>query len=129
MPILESGTDRSVIRRILRTIAKALFHRGGNSGEPFHSRVKRAGSRGCARTEPRGTKAVRQRMAEEVARLERLDAERERRGDSRFGMTTEDRIIWRELIDLELQEIDDRVRGMGGAAGGSEGGTHERDDT
>jgi hypothetical protein len=60
-------------------------------------------------TEMRRMQTTRHRLAEAVARLERLDAERERRGDSRFGQTTENRIIWGELIELELQEIDEQV--------------------
>jgi hypothetical protein len=56
------------------------------------------------------TQTAEQRLPEEVACLERLDAERKRLGDSRFGMTTENRIVWGELIELELQEIDEQVR-------------------
>lgn len=60
--------------------------------------------------------AIRQRLAAEKACLEDLDTERKRRHDSGFGMTTEDRVIWRELLDLELQEIDEQVS-RGSAAG------------
>jgi len=49
------------------------------------------------------------RLAEEKACLEHLDAEREYRGDVDFGKTTEERIVWKELLDLELQEIDELV--------------------
>jgi len=56
-----------------------------------------------------GASAVRQRLAEEKARLEDLDAERACRGDSAFGKATEERIIWGELLDLELQDIDEQV--------------------
>ena len=52
---------------------------------------------------------IRQRLAAEKAGLEQLDAERERRGDSRFGRAAEDRIVWNELLDLELQDIDEHV--------------------
>ena len=52
---------------------------------------------------------IRQRLAAEKAGLEELDAERERRGDSRFGKAAEDRIVWNELLDLELQDIDEHV--------------------
>ena len=60
--------------------------------------------------------AARERLAEAVARLERLDTERERRGDSGFGRTAESRIIWGELIELELQEIDEQVSRICGAS-------------
>jgi len=84
--------------------------------------------------------AIRQRMAEEKAWLEHLDTERERRGDSGFGKTTEDRIVWGELLELELQDIDEQVNRIRGAAGRRpgksmetnlhlrEGGSHERND-
>jgi hypothetical protein len=62
-----------------------------------------------AETEMERMQTARRRLAEAVARLERLDVERERRSDSRFGKTAENRIIWGELIELELQEIDEQV--------------------
>ena len=58
-----------------------------------------------------------QRLAEEKACLEHLDAERAYRGDSGFGKATEDRIVWRELLDLELQDIDEQVTRICQAAG------------
>jgi len=64
---------------------------------------------------------VRQRLAEEKARLERLDAERERRGDPGFGRTAEERIVWFELIELELQDIDEQVSRISHAASGAKG--------
>jgi len=51
-----------------------------------------------------------QRLSEEKACLEHLDAERAYRRDSGFGKTTEDRVVWGELLDLELQDIDEQVR-------------------
>lgn len=60
--------------------------------------------------------AIRQRLAAGKTCLEDLDTERKRRHDSGFGATTEDRVIWRELLDLELQEIDEQVS-RGSAAG------------
>jgi hypothetical protein len=52
--------------------------------------------------------AIRQRLAEEKVCLDSLDSERKRRGDSSFGRATEDRVIWRELLELELQAIDEK---------------------
>ena len=63
------------------------------------------------------TGALWQRLSEEKARLEDLDAERERRSDLGFGRAIEDRVIWRELLDLELQEIDEHVSRICSAAG------------
>jgi hypothetical protein len=52
---------------------------------------------------------IRRRLAEQKARLDSLAAQRERRGDSGFGMSTEERIVWAELLELELQDIDEQV--------------------
>jgi len=76
-----------------------------------------AGDPGNARTEPWRMQASRRRLAEAVACLERLDGERERLGDSRYGKTTENRIIWGELVELELQEIDEHMRRICSSAG------------
>jgi hypothetical protein len=64
--------------------------------------------------------AIGQRLAEENARIESLEAERERLHDSRFAKTIEQRIIWSELLELELQDIDEQIR--------SKGGHYERND-
>jgi hypothetical protein len=136
MPILEWKADQSAIRRILRAISDVLPRRGRTSAGKVHPEVEPSG-RGHAKTEPWRT--TRQRLTEAVARLERVEAERERRGDSRFGKTTENRIVWGELIELELQEIDEQVSRICGAAGRSpqapmrsnlrEGGPHEPDES
>ena len=47
------------------------------------------------------------RLTDEKAQLELLDAERARRRSAMFGKAVEDRIIWGELLDLELQNIDE----------------------
>lgn len=55
------------------------------------------------------------RLVDGKSRIEELDAERKMRRDPGFAQAAEDRIVWRELLDLELQEIDDRVaRSRGG---------------
>jgi ABC-type phosphonate transport system ATPase subunit len=61
------------------------------------------------KAEPYPLDTTRRRLIEGAACLERLDAERERRGDSHFGKTTEDRVVWGQLIELELQEIDEQL--------------------
>ena len=108
MPILEPKAQQSAMWRILRAIRDSLFRRRRTSANKAHPGVQRPYA--CdAETEMKRMQTARQRLAEAVARLERLDAERERRSDSRFGRTTESRIIWGELIELELQEIDEQV--------------------
>lgn len=139
MPILELKADQSAIRRILRTLSDALFRCGRISADKLLPGVDRPSVRSKTQAEPWRTRTTRQRLAEAVARLERLDAERERRRDSRLGKTTENRIVWSELIELELQEIDEQVSRICDAAGRGpqapmqsklrEGGPHERDDS
>ena len=107
------------------------------SADKLHPGVNGPVTSDRAENEPCHTKTSRQRLAEAVGRLERLDAERERRGNPRFGKTAEARIIWGELIELELQEIDEQVGRICAATGWKprapvnlrEGGAHERDDS
>jgi hypothetical protein len=49
------------------------------------------------------------RLAHGALLLQHIDVERKLRGDSSLGKATEDRIIWRELFDLELQEVDEQI--------------------
>lgn len=58
-----------------------------------------------------------QRLAEEKACLDHLAAEREYRRDAGYGKTTEHRVIWTELLELELQMIDEQVNRI--SAGGA----------
>jgi hypothetical protein len=53
--------------------------------------------------------AIGQRLADENVALAKLDAERARRHDSHLGTVTEQRIVWGELLELELQDIDEQV--------------------
>ncbi len=125
---------------LMALIADSLFRHKVVSADPALPASE--GPRGGAantKAEPCPAKPVRRRLAKGKAALEHLEAERERRGDPRFGQTTEDRIVWNELIELELQEIDEQVSRICGAAGQSpraaspsnlrEGGSHERNDT
>ena len=50
-----------------------------------------------------------ERLAKAVAYLERLDVERFSHGNPNLGKSVEERIIWRELLDLELQEFDEQI--------------------
>jgi len=41
--------------------------------------------------------------------LEEIQLARNLRGDLLYGKAVEERIVWRELLDLELQDADDQV--------------------
>ena len=55
------------------------------------------------------TSVVYERLAKAAAYLEGLDEERAAGGDPNLGKAIEKRIIWRELLDLELQEFDQEI--------------------
>lgn len=59
---------------------------------------------------------VETRLAQAKASLDYLDLERSRRADPEFGRLLEDQIIWRELLELEFQEAEDRIAQMCDAA-------------
>jgi hypothetical protein len=67
---------------------------------------------------PAPNRSVHQRLSQAFWRLESIDAVRNRRGDSHFGRATESSIIWRELLDLELQDIDEQIDRISATAGG-----------
>ncbi len=52
---------------------------------------------------------LQERLAKAAAYLERLDVERISHGDPNLGKSIEERIIWRELLDLELQAFDEEI--------------------
>jgi hypothetical protein len=56
---------------------------------------------------PRGATA--RRLASEVALLDSLDQDRKRFNDPAFGKIVEESIVWRELLDLQMQEIDEHI--------------------
>lgn len=57
------------------------------------------------------------RLALAFSRLEDLQLIRSRAGDPLFGKSSEERIIWRELLELELQEVDEQIERITAAAG------------
>lgn len=57
-----------------------------------------------------------QRLVEEYAMLSRLEVERVERGEPNFGKAIEERILWRELLELELQDVDEQIERIAGAA-------------
>lgn len=62
------------------------------------------------------------RLAQEKASLDQLDLQRDSRHDTGFEKMTEQKIIWNELLDLELQDIDEQISRI------CQGGQHECDD-
>jgi len=108
MPILELNRKESVIRKFLRWISTRV-RASAATAEALPVGVCEpppcAGNESCAGCDD----AVRERLAAEVAALEQLDSERARYHDFRLGKLAEDRIVWGELIDLELQDIDEQV--------------------
>ena len=107
---------------VLAYLLVAFLHDGPRScqltsgvARPPATQVQRRGESGDSGK--RYPCSVGQRLAEEHLVLERLCAERERLHDSRFGSATEQRIIWGELLELELQDIDEQMSRIRGAAG------------
>jgi hypothetical protein len=76
----------------------ALLLEGVLSPERRRTVVSKSGGDGCA--------AIRKRLAEGNARLERIARERDRKGDPNLDRAAEDRIVWRELLELELQDLE-----------------------
>ena len=63
-----------------------------------------------------GIATVRERLAGAKACLDYLDLERRRRADPEFGKRTEDQIVWRELLELGLQDAEERITRLCDAA-------------
>lgn len=104
-----------VVGVLIAVIADSVFPSTREpTGQPQVS--GRTLSAGIARSAKVRSNAIRQRLAEEKSCLEHLDAERAHQGDSGFGKTTEERIIWGELLELELQDIDEQVSRIAQAA-------------
>jgi hypothetical protein len=59
---------------------------------------------------------LQERLAKAVAYLELLDVERISHGEPNLGKSIEERIIWRELLDLELQEFEEEIERLAEAA-------------
>lgn len=52
---------------------------------------------------------VNERLRKAFSQLQNIQLVRNHRQNPRYGKATEERIIWRELLDLELQEIDAQI--------------------
>jgi hypothetical protein len=62
------------------------------------------------------TSVLQERLAKAVAYLELLDVERISHGEPNLGKSIEERIVWRELLDLELQEFEEEIERLAEAA-------------
>ena len=62
--------------------------------------------------------SLRDRLAEAARLLEHLDRERASFGDPGLGRIIEERIVSRELLDLELQDFDEEVERLSAIARG-----------
>ena len=60
--------------------------------------------------------AIRDRLYRAKECLEYLELEREQRGDPGFGKRVEDQLVWREMLELELQDAEERITSICDAA-------------
>ena len=107
MPILELQANQTALARVLRAIW-SLFRRGRTSNNPPDLGME-AKAHYDTENQPRHASPIRRRLEEAVSRLERIDTVRLLKSDPRFGKSEENQIIWGELIEMELQEIDEQV--------------------
>jgi hypothetical protein len=73
---------------------------------------------GALTSNPARTCPVQERLEQAFWRLESIEAVRNHRGDPVFGRSAESSIVWRELLDLELQDIDEQIERISATAGG-----------
>jgi hypothetical protein len=59
---------------------------------------------------------IKERLFEAKESLDYLEVERSQRMDPEFGRLTEQQIVWRELLELELQDAEERIASMCDAA-------------
>jgi hypothetical protein len=88
--------------------ADEIVPRSRISAGRHSSHLEAAANAGSVRLE-RPASEIQRRLTEGKAALERLQSQRQRRGNSAFGKAEEDRIVWGELLELELQDIDEQV--------------------
>jgi len=60
---------------------------------------------------------TRRRLAQAFSILEDIELSRRDREDQLFGKAAEERILWRELLELELQSIDEHLDKISAEAG------------
>jgi hypothetical protein len=76
-------------------------------------------SAGEARPHVRPSCPTRQRLVRAFSRLQDIQLVRDHRQDPLFGKVAEARIIWLELLELELQEVDEQIERLSEAAKGN----------
>jgi len=59
---------------------------------------------------------IQKRLSEAGECLDYLEVERLRRHDPAFGKRIEQQIVWRELLELELQDAEEQISSMCDAA-------------
>ena len=59
---------------------------------------------------------IKDRLSKAKECLDYLEVEREQRNDPAFGRLFEQQTIWRELLELELQDAEERITSMCDAA-------------
>ncbi len=99
-----------VVGLLIAFTVESLFPRTVTTTHPAYQRPARASV---------AADTIRKRLAEEKACLDRLDAQRGRQARSNSRMSPEERIIWGELLELELQDIDEQVRQVRSTPDGS----------
>ena len=57
-----------------------------------------------------------ERLGRAFSCLQDIELARRRRLDPHFGEWAEKRLIWRELLDLELQDVDEQIERISAAA-------------
>ena len=58
---------------------------------------------------------TRQRLVRGFSRLQDIQLVRNHRQDPHFEQAVEERIVWRELLELELQDLDEQIERISGA--------------
>ena len=61
--------------------------------------------------------STRQRLVQGFSRLQDIQLVRNHRQDPHFGKVLEERIIWRELLELEVQDVDELIERVSGPTG------------
>lgn len=72
---------------------------------------------GYSRSMLTGGCSIHERLARSMSQLHTIQLVRDQWQDSIFGTSIEDCIVWRELVELELHEIDEQVERILAAAG------------
>ncbi len=109
---VESITASVVSGVLTALIADAVFPLAVTRSNPENPRA-RVAPRHQFSQRPEAVSAVSgetgRRLARGVAALDELERERARRRKPGFGKAAEDRIVWGELLELELQDVDERL--------------------